>query len=113
VTLLLEIDTSPPRANVPLGINTYVPAGAEEMAALMVAAVTFPPATVLHCDVVHCVRAGGVHGFAVVSPSGRVGGSPAFFQSMARLGANIPDQACPYESAENKDKIAIRGKNCE
>jgi hypothetical protein len=83
------------------------------MAALMVAAVTFPPATVLHCEVVHCFRAGGVHELGVVSPSGNVAGSPALLQSTARLGANIPDQDCPYECTENKSKIEIRGKNCE
>ena len=83
------------------------------MAALIVAAVTFPPETVLQADVVHCVRPGGVHGFAVVSPSGRVGGSPAWFQSKARLGANIPDQDCPYEGVENNINIEIRGKSSE
>ena len=40
----------------------------------------------------YCVRTGGVHGFAVVSPSGRVDGSPAFDQLMALLGGSMPDQ---------------------
>jgi len=83
------------------------------MAALMVAAVTLPPDTVLQAAVTHWVRVGGVHGFGVVSPSGKVAGRPALLQSMARLGANIPDQACPYECTENKSKIEIRGKSCE
>jgi hypothetical protein len=38
-----------------------------------------------------CIRTGGVHGFAVVSPSGSIGGSPAFPQLMARLEERIPD----------------------
>lgn len=112
VTLLFMF-ILPPRAKVPAGISTYVLAGAEEMAAFMVAAVTFPPLTVLHCDVVHCVRVGGVHGLGVVSPSGKLAGSPALLQSIARLFARMPDHACPYESAGNNSNIEIRGNRCE
>jgi hypothetical protein len=86
-----------------------VPAEAEEMAALMVVAVTLPPLTVLQAEVTHCVRVGGVHGLAVVSPSGKLAGSPAFDQSIARLDERMPDHACPYESAGNNRNIEIRG----
>src|SRR5271157_794523 len=61
----------------------------------------------------HWVRVGGVHGFGVVSPSGRVAGSPAWLQSIARLDARMPDHAWPYESVENKSNIEIRGKRCK
>jgi hypothetical protein len=64
----------------------------------------------------HCIRVGGVHGFGVVSlppAEGMVAGSPATLQSIARLGASIPDQPCPYESVENNTKIEIRGNRCE
>ena len=52
---------------------------------------------------------GGVHGFGVVSPSGNVGGSPAFDQLIARLDERTPDHDCPCESAEKKNSIEIRG----
>jgi len=74
------------------------------MAELMLAAVTVPPLTVLHAEVTHCVRTGGVHGLAVVSPSGSVGGSPAYDQSIARLGARMPDQDWPKHGIENARK---------
>jgi len=57
----------------------------------------------------HCVLAGGVHGFGVVSPSGKVAGSPALDQSIARLEASMFDHACPYESAGSNSNIEIRG----
>src|SRR5271169_6537323 len=60
----------------------------------------------------HCVRVGGVQGFGVVSPSGRVAGSPAFPQFIARLDASMPDHACPCESVENNSNIEIRGNRC-
>jgi hypothetical protein len=48
------------------------------------------------CALAQAGRVGGVHGFAVVSPSGNVAGRPAFFQSMARLVARIPVHGvCP------------------
>lgn len=75
--------------------------------------VTVPPDTVLHALVTHCVRVGGVQEFGVVSPSGMVAGSPAFDQLIARLGASIPDHACPYESVENNSNIEIRGNKYE
>src|ERR1035441_9004246 len=75
--------------------------------------VTVPPDTVLQAAVTHCVRVGGVQGFGVVSPSGRVAGSPACVQSIARLGASVPDHACPYENVGNKSKIKIRGERCQ
>jgi hypothetical protein len=53
-------------------------------------------------------RTGGVHGFAVVSPSGRVAGSPAFDQSIARLFAMIPDQGGVPALALGEIQIAIR-----
>ena len=77
-----------------------MPCGAEVMAALWVAAVTFPPETVLHADVVHGVRVGGVQGLGVVSPSGSVEGSPALDQSMARLGSRMPDQSAAGADGE-------------
>jgi hypothetical protein len=49
---------------VPDGTGTVIPAWADVQADLV----------------------GGVHGFGVVSPSGKVAGRPAFFQSMAREG---------------------------
>ncbi len=81
------------------------------MAALMVVAVTLPPLTVSHCESHTGFGVGGVHGFGVVSPSGRVAGSPDFAQSIARLDARIPDHACPCESVENNSNIEIRGKD--
>jgi len=76
----------------------------------MVVAVTLPPLTVTHCEVAHWVRAGGVQGFGVVSPSGSVAGRPELDQSHAREDERIPDHACPCESVENNSNIEIRGK---
>ena len=61
----------------------------------------------------HCVRVGGVQGFVVVSPSGRVGGSPAPVQLIARLGERIPDQACPKQGEESKRKMSKNLVNVE
>src|SRR6266446_7958708 len=83
------------------------------MAALICAGVELPAlvVTALQALVTHCVRpAGGVQGFAVVSPYGRVAGSPAWLQSIARLGARMPLHDCPCEGAENNRNIEIRGK---
>jgi len=66
----------------------------------------FPEGLIVDPD---CVRAGGVQGFAVVSPSGRVAGSPALDQLPARLDARIFDHDWPYESIENNSDIEIRG----
>ena len=60
---------------------------------------------------VQTVRVGGVHGFGVVSPSGKVAGSPALDQSIARLGASTPDHACPFDSVETNSNIEIGGKD--
>ena len=54
----------------------------------------------------HCVRVGGVQGFGVVSPSGRVGGSPPPVQLIARLDERIPDHACPKQGEESKKKMS-------
>jgi hypothetical protein len=55
----------------------------------------------------YCVdRAGGVHGFAVVSPSGNVAGSPAPVHVIARLDEMTPDHACPKHGTELKKKIS-------
>ena len=61
----------------------------------------------------HCVRVGGVQGFDVVSPSGKVAGSPALPQSIARLDASVPDHACPYDNPENNSNIEIRGEQMQ
>jgi hypothetical protein len=83
-----------------------VPLEAEANAALIEVAVTVPLDTVLHAAVTHCVLVGGVQGFGVVSPSGRVGGSPAPVQLIARLGERIPDHACPKQGDESKKKMS-------
>jgi hypothetical protein len=83
------------------------------IAALIVVAVTLPPATVLHWAVTHCVLVGGVHGLAVVSPLGSVAGNPAVLQSIARLEERMPVHDCPYENAEDNSNIEIRGKRCK
>jgi hypothetical protein len=57
----------------------------------------------------HCVRIGGVHGFAIVSPSGSVAGSPALLQLIARLGGRTVDQGfCARTKAENESDAAKR-----
>src|SRR5271155_3449199 len=56
----------------------------------------------------HCVLAGGVQGFCVVSPSGRVAGSPAFDQLMARLVERTPDHGCcAWTKAENESDVQV------
>lgn len=72
----------------------YVPLDAEVIAELMLAVVTDPPETVLHADVTHCVRVGGVQGLVVVSPLGRVAGNPDFDQSIARPEDSTVDHGC-------------------
>jgi hypothetical protein len=57
---------------------------------------------------VQAVRVGGVHGFRVVSPSGRVACKPAWLQSMARLLEITPDHGCPYETIESNSIIEMR-----
>jgi hypothetical protein len=57
----------------------------------------------------HCVRVGGVHGFNVVSPSGRVAGNPAFVQSIALLEERMPDQGCcAWAKKENESDVPRR-----
>jgi hypothetical protein len=52
---------------------------------------------------------GGVHGFVVVSPSGKVGGSPAPVQLIARLDEMMFDQDCAEAGiAHSKETIRIR-----
>jgi hypothetical protein len=90
--MLLFMLIVPVRLNVPAGTRTKVPAGADVIAELTFAIVTLPPETVLHWEVTHCVRVGGVQGLGVVSPSGKVAGSPDVDQSMARLAERTPAQ---------------------
>ena len=53
------------------------------------------------CTDVQAARVGGVHGLGVVSPSGKVAGSPAFFQSIARLELRMLDQeGCAWARVE-------------
>jgi len=48
----------------------------------------------------------------VVSPSGKVGGKPAFDQLIAREVERIPDQGCcAWTNAENIDVMPKRAKN--
>ena len=71
---------------MPAGIRTTVLLGAEDKAALRLAAVTVPPYSVLHC----CVTQ-----FAQVA-LGIPPGIPAWLQSIARLGARMPDQGAAW-----------------
>jgi hypothetical protein len=50
----------------------------------------------------HCVRVGGVQGFAVVSPSGSVAGSPAFVHVPALLVARMFDHDWPKHGTEKR-----------
>jgi hypothetical protein len=83
---------------VPGPSNKYEPCG---FAAAQAAIALFSEATdvleetgtaIPACALVQADRVGGVQGLGVVSPSGKVAGSPAFDQSMARLGERILDQ---------------------
>ena len=67
----------------------------------------FPDGTIV---APHWVRLGGVHGFGVVSPSGRVAGSPALDQLIARLDERTFDHDCPFESVENDSESVMREK---
>ena len=87
--------------------RTNEPAGQPEIALVICEASSLPPPDGLR--VLQRVRVGGVQGFGVVSPSGKVGCKPALPQLMARLVVRIPDHACPYESVENNSNIEIMG----
>src|ERR1700677_4560053 len=58
----------------------------------------------------HCVRVGGVHGFVVVSLSGRVAGSPAPVHEIPRLDDSTFDQLCAMHGMARK-RIARTEKN--
>src|ERR1051325_5965616 len=75
--------------------------GAGARAAVMLAPVTVPLSTVLHCVVVQLAH-----------PVGIPPGTPAFVQSTPLAGSKMPDHACPYETAEKSSSIEIRGKRC-
>ena len=57
--------------------------------------------SVLSCVLLRVLQSvlpvGGVHGFAVVSPSGKVAGSPDVVQSIAREDASTPDHSWPKQ----------------
>jgi hypothetical protein len=54
-----------------------------------------------------CPRVGGVQGFGVVSPSGKVAGSPALDQLIARLDDRTLDHCCPNDSVETNIESPI------
>ena len=76
--------------------------GAEEQAELIFAAVGVEKA------VLQAVLVQFAHDALGMPP-----GIPVFVQSIARVGARMPDHAWPYESVENNSKIKIRGGTCE